>query len=369
MKEKRILEALGGVDELYIVEANPLACRKKSGFVSGWLVVAACLCLTICGGIGISLYNRSTSGQKKYYNMNLEEVSSLYEGVLLAENLLYDEANNTKIQLCYTGEGLPVNVEEWESLSVSADYEDYELIMDCTFNGEKADFQEEDIIEKIDFEETTVYLYQAEPQADYDLSYYAVFEYENILYELRTYTNDEHRIYDILKTVLGEPDSKSADSTENEFSDILGYEDYYIKVDEVSPGFIIQKYFANIDGADKCIAQIYGYVVPGPEVFSKDLDGDGINEFICNSMAGTGAARVSIFKNNHGVIEEGRLVYDAWDNTLFKGIVNQSSSAIAEKYIPKNDTFEVTYYTEDGTASVIFQGLEAVEFQEFAEEL
>lgn len=375
MKEKRILEVLGEVDEMYINEANPCNDSKKNKFAAGWLAVAACLCIIICGGIGISLYNANTSKEKKYYNTNIEEVSALYEGVLLAKNLSYDEAYNTKIQLCYTGEGLPFSESEWEKLTVSANYEDYDLTMDCTFNGDEVNVEGGDAIEKIEFGETTVFLYQAEPQADYDLSYYAVFEYENVLYELQTYTNEEKRIYEILETVLGDPGMENSGTEENQgtsskkFESVLGFEDYYVKVDEVSPGFIIQNYYAKINGVDTKIAEVYGYVVPEPEVYSKDLDGDGVEELICNCMAGTGAARVRVYRNKDGVIERGSLVYDSWDKTLFPGIHDQSSSAIAEKYMPDNNTFKVTYYTKDGMASVTFKGLEVMEFRPIEEDM
>lgn len=370
MKENRLLEAFGDVEEAYINEASPYNDKKKSNYLMKWLAAAACLCLIICSGIGMALNHTKDVGEKKYYNTNIDEVASMYEGVLLAENLSYDGAYETKIQLCYTGEEIPFSMGEWESLSVSADYEDYNLRMNCTFNGEKVELREEDAIEKIEFGETTVFLYEAEPQADYDVSYYAVFEYENVLYELRTYSNEERRIYDILKTVLGEPGTEeNQGSASKKFESVLGFVDYNIKVDEVSPGFVIQDYYAKINGVDTKIAEVYGYTVPEPEVYSRDLDGDGVEELICNCMAGTGAARVHVYRNKDGKIERGSLVYDSWDKTVFPGIINQSSSAIAEKYIPESDTFEVTYYTEDGTASVTFKALEAMEFRPIEEDM
>ena len=38
--------------------------------------------------------------------------------------------------------------------------------------------------------------------------------------------------------------------------------------------------------------------------------GLGVDELICNCVADTGIARISVFRNNHGVIEKGQLVYD-----------------------------------------------------------
>lgn len=370
MKENRLLEALGDIEEAYINEANPYMNRTKNNYSMKWLTAAACLFLIVSWGICMSLNRTKDAGEKKYYETNIDEVTSMYDGVLLVENLFYDGADETKVQLCYTGEGIPISMGEWESLSVSADYEDYDLRMNCTFNEKKVELREEDAIEKIEFGETTVLLYEAEPQGDYDVSYYAVFEYENVLYELRTYSNEERRIYDILTAVLGERGTKeNPESSSKKFESVLGFKDYYVKVDEVSPGFVIQDYYAKINGVDTKIAEVYGYVVPEPEVYSKDMDGDGVEELICNCMAGTGAARVHVYRNKEGKIQRGSLVYDSWDETVFPGIIDQSSSAIAETYSPENDCFEVTYYTAEGTASVTFKGLGAMEFRPIEEDM
>ena len=54
MKEQRILNVLGQVDEVYITEASPGARqsrRRKTGWVK-WAAAAACLCLVVAGAIG-----------------------------------------------------------------------------------------------------------------------------------------------------------------------------------------------------------------------------------------------------------------------------------------------------------------------------
>lgn len=155
---------------------------------------------------------------------------------------------------------------------------------------------------------------------------------------------------------------------ENNFTEILGYSDYHVTADQTMPGFIVQKYYAEVDGAEKCIAQVYGYAVPGPEVYSRDLDEDGINELICNCMAGTGARRVYPYRNKDGVIEIGRLSYDLWDSTMFPGITNTGSSYIEESYIAETNTFEIVYPTETGSETIVIEGMDLFEFEEFAEE-
>lgn len=131
------------------------------------------------------------------------------------------------------------------------------------------------------------------------------------------------------------------------------------------PGFIIQKYYAEVDGVEKCIAQAHGYVVPGLEVYSRDLAEDGVCELICNCIYGTGAERVYIFRNNDGIIEKGRISYDLWHDT---GITNIGSSYIQENYIAETNTFEIVYQTKEGPETIVIEDMSVFEFEEFVEE-
>ena len=85
-------------------------------------------------------------------------------------------------------------------------------------------------------------------------------------------------------------------------------------------------------------------------------------------MAGTGAERVYIYRNNNGVIEKGYLSYDLWDEAMFPGITNRGSSYIQENYIAETNTFEISYPTETGTETIVLENTDMFEFQEFVEE-
>ena len=360
MKEKRMLEMFNIVDETFVEEAMPQNFErkkmKKNINVKSWLAVAASLCIIVGG---VALLPPTDSQEEMYYTTDIKDIASMYEGTLLAEKISYEDAYSTSIQLCYSGSGLPYSEEEWNSLSVSASYEDYDLTMDCSFNGESHPTSGENAATVIQYGDTMVYFYKVEATEEYDVSYRAVFEYESLVYELQTFSNDENRIYDVLKTVLGEP---------NAFSDVLGFAEYYVKAEECSPGFVNWKYYVSINDVENCIAEVFGYSVPGPEIYSKDIDGDGIKELICNCIYGTGAQRVCVYRNNGGVIEVGKLVYDTWDASMFPGIINHGSSYVQERYNPENGTIVITYATEDGEASTVLQSLEWMEFQKYMEE-
>lgn len=108
-------------------------------------------------------------------------------------------------------------------------------------------------------------------------------------------------------------DAEGPDSVADEeykdrpFSDILGYKNYRINVEESTPYFYIWSYYVEIDGEMQCVAHTSAYS-KHPGVYSVDLDGDGISEFITNTEYGDGAQRVEIYRNNNGVIECSGLV-------------------------------------------------------------
>lgn len=363
-----MLEWLENVDDKYIEEANP---KNKSIAKFRWnpIAIAACLALVVLTEIGSGFYRQITE-KEKYYSTNMEEILAIYEGELLAERLSQEGVVNTNIQLCYAGEGLPGSVEDWKTLSVSANYEDCDVTLNCGFNGETFAVNEDNVIDSIQYGDTPVLIYKAEIVDEYELAYYAVFEYQNVCYELRMYSNDKDDIYDILQAILGAPenDTENISGGQHNFTEVLGYNDYYVKVEQNMPGFIIQKYYATVNGVETCIAEVFGYAVPGPEVYSKDLNGDGVSELICNCMAGTGAERVYIYRNNSGVIEKGRLAYDLWDEEVFPGITNRGSAYILEKYIAENDTFEISYPTENDMETIVLENMDMFEFGEFVEE-
>lgn len=213
----------------------------------------------------------------------------------------------------------------------------------------------EDAVATIPYGDTTVYVFQKEIETSHEYAYEALFEYKGVDYTLALNTNDEAYIYTMVETIVGESDK-------HVFSKVLGFDSYYVKAEESFKGFVNWKYFVEIDGVETCIAEVFGDMVIKPEIYQKDLDGDGVKELICNSMYGTGAGRVYIYRNHNGVIEVGYFCYDLSDERLFSGITNQGSSYIQEIYHPENETFEISYPVEEGRKSVILQNIDWVEF-------
>ena len=96
MKRQRVSDAPGQVDERYIIEAAPAEENRKHGRVK-WASMVASLCLVVVGG-GFAFNSMSSEeAEKQYTASGVAEISSNYNGVLLANNLSFTDAGNKKI--------------------------------------------------------------------------------------------------------------------------------------------------------------------------------------------------------------------------------------------------------------------------------
>lgn len=214
----------------------------------------------------------------------------------------------------------------------------------------------EEAILNIPYGSSIIYVFQKDIEEEYEYSFEAVLEYEDVYYKLSTDTNDETHIKELFDVIIGEQKNS-----------VLGFTSYYVVAEETWKDFLNWKYYTETSGLETCIGEAFGYVIPKPEIYQNDFDGDGVAELVCNSMYGTGAKRVYIFRNNNGVMEVGYLCYDLYNKTMFPNITDMGAGYIQENYYPENGTFEVLYTTEDGMKSVILEGLDWVEFVPFYE--
>lgn len=149
------------------------------------------------------------------------------------------------------------------------------------------------------------------------------------------------------------------------FSDVLGYEDYYITMEESTPHFYIWRFYTVIDGETQCIAETFGY--DDPNAYSADLDGDGTDELIVNCTYGDGAERVFIYRVYDGVIQQGHISIDSQTLENDYGISMMWSLAIRETYDPQEKAFVITgpsISDEEETISITlsYEDCESLEF-------
>lgn len=97
-----------------------------------------------------------------------------------------------------------------------------------------------------------------------------------------------------------------------------------------------------------CVAEQFGY--DDPQAWNRDLDGDGVNELICNCTYGDGVQAVIVYRNNNGVIEEGRIRWNYYDEAFGWTDIGMGgvSSLPVECYDQERDVFTATDYYTNG---------------------
>lgn len=345
MNGSELLELMGMIDPAYIESAdNEYVTEKHRPWVK-WRVLAASLCLAIvCGILAFNLFVPNKNAKIIKID-SIEEVSNRFNGTLLAQNLDLSDGYSPSIELsCSDGGGLDDPL-SWESLSVSAEYPDCAVVLNCLFEGQTDDNNTSAEIEYVEYGDiiVTIYAEDSEPECKYVQR--AVFECGGVSYELIAHSNSADRIYELLDRLMGasgtDADTKSDFSS---FTDILGFSNCKVKVDETAPHFFTWYFYTEIDGETRCIAEMFGHFDSNmPEAYSVDLDGNGIDELICNCVSGgDGWQTVIVYRNNNGVIEKGYIRQAFYDGL---GAVNFGPGSSAEQYDPDLG-FVITYYTE-----------------------
>lgn len=366
MNSKDLYTAIGKVDD-DILEQSEAAVRKHRKRTS-WLkrgAVAACLCLAA----GAFLWPKEPQVEVKEIG-SLEEVMTAYGGDLPAERLVASGAKTTSVHLSYTKGGDASDPAAWDTLSITGSYNGQDFTMDCNFNikeGQKGPVGAYAAAQYGDVE-VTIYREESGWSNRKPFLYRAEFTLDGVTYNLSIHSDDPEDIYTCLDLVLGGPESNE-DRSGARLTDVLGLGVCRIEMEEISPCQYKWHYYVKVDGEDVCVAEQFGY--DGPEAWSRDLDGDGVPELICNSTYEDGVKSVIVYRNNNGTIEEGRIrqsYYEekfGWTHVWEGGI----SSLPAERYNPERGVFTATdYYTRgyDDPITVEFDaGLDPFDFFPF----
>lgn len=349
MKEQRLLNALGTVDERYIEEASPVRVSKRAVWLK-WGAVAACVCLVGCAFAISYLFKNPVPRTEVAEVGSLEEIASAYDGKLLAEKLTASGAKTTAVRLSYARGGDVSDPTAWNTLSIEGDYNGQDFALDCDFDGEgeKKDPAEAYTVTQYGDVEATIYREECDWEDRY--LYRAEFTLDGVAYSLSTHSDDLKDIYAYLDIVLGEPENNGEPSGAA-LTDVLGLGVCRIEMEEISPYFYRWHYYVEMDGEDVCVAEQFGYG-GDPESWSRDLDGDGVPELICNVTYGDGVEVVKVYRNHNGVIEEGSTRWDyycekfGWSNIGEFGVPGLP----IERYDPERDVFvveDVMYYSSD----------------------
>lgn len=368
MKEKetsKLYNSITNVDNQFIEKAQAKLKKKKNGWLK-WGAMVACLCLVIGG---IFFFNRSNEANVDNRLAietidNIEQISSLYEGTLLVENLVLSDSEAATIKLSHLENKDIHDTSNWDTLSVTADYPDYSLVLNCSFQRQIENDYSSEVFDTLQYGNVLVNLYQKEPTPESEYVYGALFEYDGVFYQLLSRSNDPDCIYNLLDTVISANNSTNTNEpTEHTFTDILGFDGYYVRVEESTPNFYIWYYYTEIDGKTQCIAETFGPLGTDydPEAYSVDLDNDGIMELVCNCMYNDGVERVIIYRSNNGVIENG-FIKERDLEADFNIDVSVAALAIIVKYDPVENIFNVINYAQDGSVRTAVVNMDYFEF-------
>lgn len=355
MNSKDLYAAIGKVDD-HILEQSEAA-KKKTGWLK-WMAMAACLCLAA----GAFLWPKDRQVEVKELG-SLEEVAASCSGNLLTKRLAASGAKTTSIRLSYTKGGDSSDPATWNALSIAGEYNGQDFTMDCNFDDQAGKNGSAEAYAMAQYGDVEVTIYQEE--SDWGkrkpFLYRAEFTLDGVSYNLSVHSADPEDIYTYLDLVLGEPENGGNQSGAT-LTDVLGLGVCRIEMEEISPNQYKWHYYVTVDGKDICVAEQFGY--DGPEAWSRDLDGDGVPELICNTTYGDGVNIVIVYRNNNGMIEEGS-IRRSWYEEKF-GWPHRFEGYPVEQYDPKQGVFTAIYTINGDPVTVEFDdGLEPFEFFPF----
>ena len=187
-----------------------------------------------------------------------------------------------------------------------------------------------------------VAIYREESDWSDPYLYRAEFALEGVTYVLSIHSDSPEDIFAYLDMVLGEPKGDE-DPPGAILNDDLGFDVCRIEMEAISPYQYEWHYYVEVDGEDVCVAEQFGY--DGPEVWSRDMDGDGVPELICNCTYGDGVQMVIVYRNNNGAIEKGTIRWSYYSEKF--GWTNIGESGISgmpmERYDPERGVFTAAY--------------------------
>lgn len=345
MNAINFLELLGRADLAYIsAAADAFSAPKNRAKHFKISVLAACFCAAaVCLVMAVNFFRADENTQIKRISFNdIDEISGRYSGVLLAENLDFS-GEGAAIELSCRGGGVD-DPKDWESLSVSADYPDCTVVLNCSFSGKTEGGNAPENAEIATFGDVSAAIYSMPPEPGFEHVRRAVFECEGVDYELLARSNGADRVYELLERLVGTAEVMANLNTEyGIFTDVLGFNECKIKIEETAPHFFTWYFYTEIDGEVVQIAEMFGRFGDDiPKAYSFDLDGDGVNELICNCTAGDGWQSVIVYRRRGEKVERG-CIRDEFYDAL--GALDFGPGAITERYEP-GVGFVVGYYSE-----------------------
>lgn len=217
MTQEKLIDAITDLDSdilnRYFDMKADLAAKKKPKKRTWvkWASLAACLCLVVGVAFRIAIGfvpNQATDIYREGILIEITSESDLpaqYDGKLLAFNL-----ECSQYEFYYKQDGSAENTEDWYSL-LGAKYDaeaEGRIVLHCMFGDTTVDDWKISSIftkkatEKIDVNGVEVLIARQELSLDYEYWHYAIFEYDDVVYDIRVQSNDAEYVYEVLDTLI-----------------------------------------------------------------------------------------------------------------------------------------------------------------------
>lgn len=210
MTKEDIFRELGAVDPKIVDRTAP----KANAVCSVWIrriAAAACICLLCLGLVRFAFAffpNQATDSYRVGNPLTVnafDEMPAKYDGKLLFEVLDLKGS-----ELFYDENGSAENPEDWYSFLISDWSTDHKMTLYCLFGDEKTleDWKVDMVFTKDSTQTVTIKGTKVQV-ARHDLSllheywYYAIFEYDGVIYDLRVQSDDPDMVWDYLYRLLG----------------------------------------------------------------------------------------------------------------------------------------------------------------------
>ncbi len=450
MRGTEFLEKMELVDPVYIEAADQLpqnTPREKSRRTTA---AALRLAVVLCAVFAIVFLCRAyikkpVVPHKDEFsgNQKLAEYTSIYDGTLLAARLAPPGTRISEILLKYAEDGDVSEPSTWKSLSVSVEYEDSSVNLFCLFDGSAESDPSSELLETLQYGDTTVRLFRRKLPESSEYKYFATFEFDGVFYKLSAQKNTPERLKTLLKRILrvdngtdfeqlsdsdstglpsapddtgsgllsdsdetgsglpSVPDSAGSgqqsgsggidsilpaapedndseyfffrDDIESknpflgDYSNFLGFDNFRIEMEELSPWLFLWHYYTGTENNSRCVAEAFSSDNEQPDACLVDLDNDGITELICNCRYNDGAERIFIYRSRGGIVEEGRFD-EKYFRTDFPQINTLSGAArIVQRYEPEKGVFLLANYEDGEMVNIVyFTDTRFFKFQPFA---
>ena len=241
---------------------------------------------------------------------------------------------------------------EFEDDALSDDAYSYianSLSLDCSTDDESERKDQTEAYAVAQYGNVEVTIYREESDRSDPYIYRAEFMADGVACNLSIHSDDPKELDAYLNTFLGEPENSRTPI----LSDVLGFNVRRVEMEETSPFQVMWHYYVEVNGEDICVAEQFGYE-NYPESWSRDLDGDGVPELICNNQYGDGVQEVCVYRNNNGSIEKGSIRWSYYSEKF--GWINLGEGGIsglpAERYDPERDIFTAAHYDNDSDTTV-----------------